>query len=121
MGRTIERWTAALTESMGSITAIVGSIVVVLIWAGVGPLFAFSDTWQLVINTGTTIITFNMVFVIQNTANRDARAMHAKLDALLDAVQDQTDLELVGAENMPLSDIKAAQQRVQREAEEHAL
>jgi low affinity Fe/Cu permease len=56
---------------------------VVLIWAGSGPLFAFSDTWQLVINTGTTIVTFLMVFLIQNTQNRDSRALHMKLDELI--------------------------------------
>jgi low affinity Fe/Cu permease len=56
---------------------------VVLVWAATGPLFGFSDTWQLVINTGTTIVTFLMVFLLQNTQNRDARALHLKLDELL--------------------------------------
>jgi low affinity Fe/Cu permease len=56
---------------------------VVLVWATTGPLFGFSDTWQLVINTGTTIVTFLMVFLLQNTQNRDARALHLKLDELL--------------------------------------
>ena len=55
----------------------------VLVWAATGPLFGFSDTWQLVINTGTTIVTFLMVFLLQNTQNRDARALHLKLDELL--------------------------------------
>jgi low affinity Fe/Cu permease len=56
-------------------------------WALTGPVFHFSDTWQLVINTGTTIVTFLMVFLIQNTQNRDAKAMHLKLDELIRAVQ----------------------------------
>src|SRR5262245_37960629 len=56
---------------------------IVLIWAATGPLFGYSDTWQLVINTGTTIVTFLMVFLVQNTQNRDARALHLKLDELL--------------------------------------
>jgi low affinity Fe/Cu permease len=56
---------------------------IVLVWAVTGPLFGFSDTWQLVINTGTTIVTFLMVFLLQNTQNRDARALHLKLDELL--------------------------------------
>jgi low affinity Fe/Cu permease len=60
---------------------------VVLIWAFTGPVFRFSDTWQLVINTGTTIVTFLMVFLIQNTQNRDSEAMHLKLDELLRATQ----------------------------------
>ena len=60
---------------------------VVLVWAVSGPVFGFNETWQLVINTGTTIITFLMVFLIQNTQNRDAAAMHAKMDELLHAVR----------------------------------
>jgi low affinity Fe/Cu permease len=60
---------------------------VIVVWAVTGPLFRFSDTWQLFINTGTTIITFLMVFLIQNTQNRDSAAMHVKLDELLRAVQ----------------------------------
>ena len=59
------------------------AVVVILVWAVTGPLFGYSDTWQLVINTGTTIVTFMMVFVIQNTQNRDTTAMHIKLDELI--------------------------------------
>jgi len=66
--------------------AFVGAIVIIVIWAGTGPLFHYSDTWQLVINTGTTIITFLMVFIIQNTQNRDARAINLKLDELIHAI-----------------------------------
>ena len=62
------------------------AMLVILVWAVTGPLFAFSDTWQLVINTGTTIVTFLMVFLIQNTQNRDQQAIHLKLDELLRAV-----------------------------------
>ncbi len=60
---------------------------VIVIWAVTGPLFAFSDTWQLVINTGTTIVTFLMVFLIQNTQNRDSKALQLKLDELIRAVE----------------------------------
>jgi low affinity Fe/Cu permease len=63
------------------------AIFVIVAWIATGPVFGFSDTWQLVINTGTTIITFLMVFLIQNTQNRDAQAIHLKLDELLRAVQ----------------------------------
>jgi low affinity Fe/Cu permease len=59
---------------------------VVLLWAVTGPLFGYSDTWQLVINTGTTIVTFLMVFLVQNTQNRDARALHLKLDEILRSI-----------------------------------
>ena len=65
----------------------------VAVWAGTGPLFHFSDTWQLVINTGTTIVTFLMVFLIQNSQNRDAAAMQAKLDEVLRAIRDALERE----------------------------
>src|ERR671928_740460 len=63
------------------------ALLIILIWALTGPAFNYSDTWQLVINTGTTIITFLMVFLIQNTQNRDATAMHLKLDELIRAIK----------------------------------
>lgn len=63
------------------------ALAIILIWAVTGPIFQFSDTWQLVINTGTTIITFLMVFLIQNTQNRDTEALHLKLDELLRSVE----------------------------------
>src|SRR5256714_14787040 len=62
-------------------------LLVIVIWAVTGPLFGFSDTWQLVINTGTTIVTFLMVFLIQNTQNRDTGAIHVKLDELIRALE----------------------------------
>ena len=71
---------------MGSPWAFLAALIVTLSWALCGSLFDYSDTWQLVINTGTTIVTFLMVFLIQNTQNRDARAIHLKLDELLRAV-----------------------------------
>jgi low affinity Fe/Cu permease len=63
--------------------AFIAAVAIIVLWAVTGPLFGFSDTWQLVINTGTTIVTFLMVFVIQNTQNRDTAAMHIKLDELI--------------------------------------
>jgi len=74
-------------ELVGSPSVFLLALVVVVIWAGSGPFFGFSDTWQLVINTGTTIITFLMVFLIQNTQNRDAKAIHLKLDELIRSVE----------------------------------
>ena len=76
------RWTA---NHAGRPSAFVLAAFVVVAWALTGPLFDFSDTWQLVINTGTTIVTFLMVFLIQNTQNRDSQALHLKLDELIRA------------------------------------
>ena len=73
---------------LGSPWAFAGAVALVIMWALVGKHFNFSDTWQLVINTGTSIATFLIVFLIQNTQNRDARAMHLKLDEVIRAVQD---------------------------------
>lgn len=72
-----------VSNIMGQPSAFVLAGLIIIIWALLGPIFHFSDTWQLVINTGTTIITFLMVFLIQNTQNRDTRAIHLKLDELI--------------------------------------
>ncbi len=72
-------------DAVGKPATFLIAVTVVLLWAASGPIFHFSDTWQLVINTSTTIVTFLMVFVIQNTQNRDAQAIHLKLDELLRA------------------------------------
>ena len=80
------RFSNAASATLGSPGAFLLGILVLLVWAITGPLFHFSDTWQLVVNTGTNVITFLMVFLIQGTQNRDARAMHLKLDELLRAV-----------------------------------
>ena len=81
------------------------AIAVIATWILTGPLFGFSDTWQLVINTGTTVVTFLMVFLIQNTQNRDARAIHLKLDELLRAVPDARN-EFMEAEEEDLDEIE---------------
>ena len=73
-------------EALGSSWAFITALAVVATWAVTGPLFNYSDTWQLVINTGTTIVTFLMVFLIQNAQNRDAKAFHLKLDELIHAL-----------------------------------
>jgi low affinity Fe/Cu permease len=72
---------------VGSSWAFILAFLIIVVWAATGPIFHYSDTWQLVINTGTTIITFLMVFLIQNTQNRDAKAIHLKLDELLRGVK----------------------------------
>ena len=74
-------------DRFGSSWTFFVAIVIVMVWAALGPIYHYSDTWQLVINTGTTIITFLMVFLIQNTQNRDSKAVHLKLDELLRGVK----------------------------------
>jgi low affinity Fe/Cu permease len=95
-----------VSGAVGSPYAFVFALAIVVAWALSGPLFGFSDTWQLVINTGTTIVTFLVVFMIQNTQNRDARAIHVKLDELLRAV-DKARNTLVDAEDLSDEDLAA--------------
>jgi low affinity Fe/Cu permease len=83
MHELFHRFAARISALVGSSWAFVLAVVIVAVWGVSGPLFHFSDTWQLVINTGTTIITFLMVFLIQNTQNRDSKAIHLKLDELI--------------------------------------
>src|SRR5947207_456553 len=87
-GREVFRKAAHKTsELIGCASTFVLALLMIAIWLATGPFFHFSDTWQLVINTGTTIITFLVVFLIQNTQNRDARAIHLKLDELIRAIK----------------------------------
>jgi low affinity Fe/Cu permease len=89
---------------LGSAWAFVGALFIIIVWAITGPTFHFSDTWQLIINTGTTIVTFLMVFLIQNTQNRDAKAMHLKLDEVIRALKkarnEMVDLEELSDEEL---------------------
>jgi low affinity Fe/Cu permease len=75
------------SQAVGSSWAFILAFLIIVVWAFTGPMFHYSDTWQLVINTGTTIVTFLMVFLIQNTQNRDAKAIHLKLDELIKGVK----------------------------------
>ena len=81
------QFAAKTAERVGSPWSFLLGVVVILLWAAAGPVYHYSDTWQLVINTGTTVVTFLMVFLIQNSQNRDAKAIHLKLDELIRAVQ----------------------------------
>ena len=103
------RFAAQTSMWLGSKWAFAGAGMVIVVWGLTGPIFRYSDTWQLVINTGTTIVTFLMVFLIQNTQNRDARAINLKLNELIravDAARDQM-INIESLSDMELSEIQA--------------
>jgi len=104
---------ARTSRVAGRPVAFFAAILIVVVWAVTGPLFGFSDTWQLVINTGTTIITFLMVFLIQHTQNRDATAMHLKLDELIKAVKGAR-TKLVDLEEMSDDELATLQEEFHR-------
>jgi low affinity Fe/Cu permease len=104
---------------LGSAWAFTGAVLVIGVWLITGPTFHFSDTWQLIINTATTIITFLMVFLIQNTQNRDAKAVHLKLDELIRAIKAARN-ELVDLEDLSdeeLQKLEAQFRRLRKRAE----
>jgi low affinity Fe/Cu permease len=105
---------------LGSAWAFAVAILIIAVWALTGPTFHFSDTWQLIINTGTTIVTFLMVFLIQNTQNRDAKAVHLKLDEIIRALKGARN-QLVDLENLSDKDLKKleTQFKLVRERAEH--
>jgi low affinity Fe/Cu permease len=97
---------------LGSAWAFCGAVLIIVLWLVTGPTFHFSDTWQLIINTATTVVTFLMVFLIQNTQNRDAKAMHLKLDELIRAVKGARN-QLVDLENLSDDDLKKLEKQFQ--------
>lgn len=98
------RFAQAASRAAGRPATFIAAVAIIVIWAVSGPLFGYSDTWQLVINTGTTIITFLMVFLIQNTQNRDAEALQIKLDELLRSI-DGAHLALLDLEELDEKDL----------------
>ena len=109
------------THIAGRVSAAVGqplafsiALLIVMLWAITGPIFGYSDTWQLVINTATTIVTFLMVFLIQNSQNRDAAAMQAKLDELIRAVEDAR-AQFIGIEHLPDGQIETIRDELEQE------
>ena len=117
--RRFATWSA---NAVGSKWAFLLAIMVIVVWAVTGPVFHYSDTWQLIINTGTTIVTFIMVFLIQNTQNRDAKAIHLKLDELIRGVKGAR-TALVSLEEFSdeeLADLQKQFEKVRKRATEHA-
>jgi low affinity Fe/Cu permease len=111
-------WFATKTSTAaGQPFTFVTAVAVILVWAVTGPMFHYSDTWQLIINTGTTIVTFLMVFLIQNSQNRDGAAMQAKLDELLRAV-DKAREQFIGIEHLTDQQIELLRAALERHAQE---
>lgn len=105
-----------ISGAAGHPATFITAVSIIIIWAVTGPIFGWSDTWQLIVNTGTTIVTFLMVFLIQNSQNRDAAAMQAKLDELLRAV-DKAREGFVGIEHMTDEHIEKLRAALEREVE----
>jgi len=113
------RFAASTATWAGTSPAFVIAVLVVLVWALLGPVFHYSDTWQLVINTGTTIVTFLMVFLIQNTQNRDTKALQVKLSELILALEAANN-KIAAIENASPEELDAAQEEIQERAKEEA-
>ena len=113
MNEAFRKFANKTSEAMGTPWAFIAAVFLILGWAVSGPFFGFSEVWQLVINTGTTIITFLMVFLIQNTQNRDAQAIHLKLDELLRGVEGAR-TSMVDLEDLSDEDLKKLQNEFQR-------
>lgn len=108
--RTFSVWTANM---LGSPWLFVANVILILMWLASGPLFNFSDTWQLVVNTGTTVFTYLAVFLIQNTQNRDSRAVHLKLDELISSMEGARN-RLVDLENLSDEELLELEQQFKR-------
>jgi low affinity Fe/Cu permease len=115
INRFFERVAERVAMAAGRPSAFILAAMVIVIWGVTGPLFKWSDTWQLVINTGTTIVTFLMVFLIQNAQNRDASAIQCKLDELIRAVGHARN-QFIGIEHLSQSELLQLLQRVEEVA-----
>ena len=116
VARWFDKFARATTKWAGSTTGFVLAVLVVVAWAATGPMFGYSETWQLVINTGTTIVTFLMVFLIQRSQNRDSAAVQLKLDELIAAKKGASN-RLIGAEDLSEEDINRLRASFQKLAE----
>jgi low affinity Fe/Cu permease len=117
MNEIFRKFAHRTSEWVGSSRTFLLALAILASWAMTGPIYHYSDTWQLVINTGTSVVTFLMVFLIQNTQNRDARAIHLKLDELLRAVQEAR-TELISLEEQPEKELVRLKEEFQKLHEE---
>jgi len=107
-----------VNQAVGSLWAVGLAVLVVLVWALTGPIFNFSDTWQLVINTSTTVVTFWMVFVIQNSQNRNARAVHVKLDEIIRSLENARN-EFITTEKATEAEMETREEELIEVASQH--
>src|SRR6476659_854578 len=107
-----------ISTAAGQPLTFAAALAIIVVWAVTGPLFHYSDTWQLIINTGTTIVTFLMVFLIQNTQNRDGAALQAKLDELIRATERARN-EFVAIERLPEEKVKKVREEIAEAAGEN--
>jgi low affinity Fe/Cu permease len=115
--RWFDRFATSAAERAGSSLAFAAAVLVLLLWVVTGPLFGFSDTWQLIINTGTTIVTFLMVFLIQHSENKNSRALQAKLDELI-SVTDAASNRLIDIEDLSDEELTHLHERFRQLAAE---
>ena len=115
-GDLLERAATAVTKWAGSGAGFAAALTTVVVWAAIGPVFGFSDTWQLVINTGTTIVTFLMVFLIQRSQNKEAMAMHLKLNELIAVIEGASN-RLIDLEDLSERELNVLHVHYQRLAE----
>lgn len=113
LGYLMERLSYKATQATGTSHAFIVALLVIIVWGITGPIFKFSDTWQLVINTGTTIVTFLMVFLIQRAQNKDALAIHIKLNEIVAALEGASN-RLIDVEDLTEDDIKILHDHFQR-------
>src|SRR5687767_12589995 len=113
LGKALERIAERVTQWVGGSWAFTLALGVIIVWLVTGPIFGFSDTWQLIINTGTTIVTFLMVFLIQRSQNKDAMAIHLKLNEIVAAIEGASN-RLIDAEDFSEEELKVLHAHYQR-------
>jgi len=118
MNQLFRRFSIAAANALGSSWMFIANVLLILVWLFVGPFFHYSDTWQLVVNTATTVFTYLAVFLIQNTQNRDARAIHLKLDELIKGVTGAR-TNLVNLEKLTDEELDALQGEFTRLSRKH--
>jgi low affinity Fe/Cu permease len=116
MDQFFTRVAAKMASAVGQPLAFIIAFVAIIVWGVSGPMFGFSDTWQLIVNTSTTIITFLMVFLIQNAQNRDAAAMQAKLDELIRAVAEARN-DYIGIEHLTEKELETIRSDIEQECQ----